>query len=372
MGVADRLRYARDRAGLTGPQVKERTGIGESSLSEYERGKREPRLSQLRKLASAYGRSISFFLSDDPLPREQVLWRERPAERSGFLEAQFLRLCEQYHNLEVWCEDVTSGFLPEVRKDAGSFGYADAEELAQSVRGELQLGDRPGQTLLRVLEEVCGVKVFHRTFEPTGAAASTHSESYGHAVLLNAGNRRWRRNYDLAHELFHLLTWHTFRGESDPESCEPSESEEKLATCFARNLLMPADALRTAVNRRMQEGKITYEGVFDAARQFDVSVEALLWQMHFIYGRGRADQQATEDTIRRAKALAPLLEERTDADDEPPRWPPRYHALAVKALRRGEISIGRFAEYLDITRQQAMTYVEREDEACEEIQVVPA
>ena len=63
MGIADRLAYARSRAAVTLAQVEERTGIGKSSLSEFENGKREPSLSQLQSLAAAYRRSVAFFLA---------------------------------------------------------------------------------------------------------------------------------------------------------------------------------------------------------------------------------------------------------------------------------------------------------------------
>ncbi|HVH42741.1 MAG TPA: hypothetical protein VM925_10370 [Labilithrix sp.] len=46
----------------------------------------------------------------------------------------------------------------------------------------------------------------------------------------------------------------------------------------------------------------------------------------------------------------------------------RVHALAVTALRSGDLAIGRFAEYLGITRGEAMKFVEQEaplDEAME-------
>jgi len=108
VGVPERLRSARQRAGLTGAQVRERVGIGESSLSEFETGKREPSLSQLNALAAAYRRSVAYFLDEGPIPQEVVLWRERPQEGSEDMEASFLRLCEQYHNLEVWTGDRTA------------------------------------------------------------------------------------------------------------------------------------------------------------------------------------------------------------------------------------------------------------------------
>jgi len=372
MAISDRLKYARERSKLTGSQVKDRTGIGGSSISEFENGRREPNLSQLHALASAYRRSIAFFVSDAPIPEEVVLWREKPQAGSGDVEAHFLRLCEQYHNLEVWVDEKLTLSLPEASGAAETFSYARAETLAKRVRDELQLGDRPALSLLSVLEEVCGVKVFHMAFEPTGTAASTLSETFGAAILLNAKNARWRRNFDLAHELFHLLTWRVFRSASGDEqtaSCA-SKLEEKYATCFARNLLMPDDAVRIAVNSRTKDGRISFEALHDIARQFDVSLEALQRHMHFLYNRGPKDMEQTEQDIARAKTLARLFEGRPQSP--PPTWPDRYEALALKALRRGEMSVGRFAEYLTISRQEAMQYVEQEIMDDEEVQITPA
>lgn len=367
MSVGERLRYARQQSGLTGAQVKERTAIGESSLSDFENGKREPSLSQLHALATAYRRSILFFLSDAPIDAEVVLWRQRPPAGAEDVESRFLRLCEQYHNLEVWCGERTLARLPSLSADVATFHYRDATRLAKQVRDQMQLGDRPGQTLLRVLEEVCGVKVFHLTFEPGGTAASVLSPTFGPAVLLNATSARWRRNHDLAHELFHLLTWPIFRGPANDSNTHSWEWEEKLATCFASNLLMPDEAVRTAIDASIEDGKTRLPALFSVARQFDVSVESLLWRMLFLYKR---DEATTKRDIERAKQLAPVYEEREP--EEPPMLPARYRALAVRALRQGDISLGRFAEYLGITRQEAMTFVEQEAVENDDVEVAPA
>lgn len=370
MPIHDRLKFARQRAGLSGPQVKDRSGIGESSLSEFENGKREPSLSQLQKLAEVYRRSVTFFLADGPPPPEPaVLWRMRPAQDAEMIEVRFLRLCEQYHNLEMWCDERAPIRLPSATGEPARYGYPQAEELAKRVRQELQLGDRPGLALLATLEEVCGVKVFHLDFEPSGTAASAVSDTFGAAVLLNAKNAHWRRNHDLAHELFHILTWSIFHPTAE-SALIAGEAEERLATCFARHLLMPNDPFRSALNSRMHDGKVSFESLYDVAREFDVSVESVLWHMHFLYGRGKDGVDKTKQEIEKAKLLAPLLEDREDPKPHP--WPARYHALAVKAVRHGELSIGRFAEYLNLTRHEAMRFVAQEIPDDEEVQVTPA
>ena len=372
MPLHDRLKHARQRAALSGTQVHERTGIGESSLSDLENGKREPSLSQLQKLADLYRRSVSFFLEDGPITAEPaVLWRMRPQENAEEIEVGFLRHCERYHNLEVWCDERAAVCLPPAGGDPSRFSYNQAEELAKRVLRELPLGDWPGRCLLAVLEEVCGVKVFHLKFEPTGTAASAVSDTFGAAVLLNANNVQWRRNYDLAHELFHLLTWPVFHPTSTG-SVLSSDLEESLANCFASSLLMPIEPFRTAINSRMQDGKVSFESLFDIAREFDVSIDSLMWRMHFVYGLGKARSEQTKQDIERAKLLMPLLQVEEREDQEPRELPARYRALAVKALRRGEMSLGRFAEYLNISRHEAMRFVQQETSDSEEVQVTPA
>jgi Zn-dependent peptidase ImmA (M78 family) len=313
---------------------------------------------------------VAFFFAEGlPAEEPRVLWRMRPQVNPEAIELRFLRLCEQYHNLEMWCDERAAASLPRAAGDPARFTCDDSEELAKHVRRELQLGDRPGQCLLAVLEEVCAVKIFHLEFEPSGTAASTVSDTFGAAILLNAGSDRWRRNHDLAHELFHLLTWFLLHPASNGPMAA-GEWQEKLATSFAANLLMPSDSFRSAVNSRARNGKIAFESLFDIAREFDVSIESVLQRMHIVYNPGQAHTDRTMREIEQAKRLTPLLGDRESSKPLP--WPARYRALAVKALRRGEISIGRFAEYLSLSRHEAMRFVEQEAPDGEEVQVAPA
>lgn len=366
--LAEKLKYARDRVKLNGDQVESATGIGRSSISEFENGKRMPSLAQLASLARVYNRSTTFFLDDSPIPQEVVLWRQRPAMNAEDIETRFLRLCEQYSNLEVWCDDSVRDRLPKPTRSIDS--YDGAESLANKVRRDLDLGERPGGELLRVLEEHCGVKVFHLSFEPTGTAASAKNDRFGSAILLNAGNVSWRRNFDLAHELFHLLTWEMFRSGDESTSLDAPDIEEKWATCFARNLLMPSNSIKEAVYQRDPSGQLNFADIFDIAREFDVSVDALLWQMHFVFNKGSERNGETENLIKRAKERYEIYETRQST--EVPDRPMRFKALAIEALHKGSLSIGRFAEYMGISRAKALDYIKQETEDIEQIQVTAA
>ncbi|MDP7016041.1 MAG: XRE family transcriptional regulator [Pirellulaceae bacterium] len=366
MAIHDRLKYARQAMNLTLAEVEGRTEIGTSTLSEFENGKREPRLPQLKELADVYRRSTSFFLEDGPPPQEVVLWRQSPTSPDAqSVQAELLRFAEQYHNLESWCDEVEELDLPFASGGRERFGYAQADRLAHDFRTKYGLGERPGPSLLRVLEEVCKVKILHMPFEPTGSAACTVSERYGAAILLNSQNVRWRRNFDLGHELFHLLTWNVFRFVDTATTAEASGKEEKLATCFARNLLMPQEPLRIAIDAQLEERtRLSFDDLFEVARQFDVSVEALLWQMAFVYNLSK---EVVQESIEKLRGRMSYWDKRQH--DSPPHRPLRFEALANESLRKGMISTGRYAEYLGITRRQAMRQVEQEAPEDAEVEV---
>lgn len=365
VNLGERLRFCRTRLQWTLSDVRIRTGVGESSLSDFENGKREPTLGQLRALADAYQRTLSFFFEEAPPCRDVILWRKRPDKGVEEIESTFLRLCEQYHNLERWTGDVRTSRLPQFRIAADDFGYPQARTLARNFRNAMQLGDHPALSLLSVLEEACGVKIFHLSFDPSGTAACAKSARFGSAILLNARNKRWRRNFDLAHELFHLLTWDLF-SPADLEA-EAGAKVEKLATCFARNLLMPWETVESVVESRLQDGKLGGASIFDIAREFDVSAEALVRHLGFEW---RLGGERTEKMLQVTESRRALLEDR--ADSPPPSYPDRYRALAVHALNRGELSLGRFAGYLGISRQKAELHLDPETANHEAIPVPPA
>ena len=369
--MSEKLKFARSRTGLTLNQVEKHTGICKSTLSEFENGKREPKLSQLQQLAELYQRPISFFVDKQPPPSEYVLWRQKPTESPKKLEDRFLKYCMQYRLLEEWLGEVVTPKLPEVHCKPENMNFAEIQELASRVHRELGLGDRPALQLMRALEEDCGIKIFHVQFEPSGSAACTKNERFGLAILLNTKNTRWRRNFDLAHELFHLLAWDVFRPEAGCDET-PSEKEEQFANVFASYLLLPDEPVRNAVERRRGNKGLSIEALFEIARQFDVSAEALVWRLHNLYNLGPERLEKTRRLVEEIRMRVPYYEQRQGDDSIPPKWPERYKALATKALRHGEISLGRFAEFLEMTRKQASEYVEQEECELEEIQLTPA
>jgi Zn-dependent peptidase ImmA (M78 family)/DNA-binding XRE family transcriptional regulator len=363
MNIADKLRSARKHSGLTQEQVSDRCGIDDSSLSSFENGKSEPRLSQLSELGEVYHLSLNYFFeANEPQP-QLVLWRNAP-ENGKEIEAEFLQLCRQYRQLEIWTNNISEVKLPPFEPFTGRFWYPQVEEMAHNARVMMGLGDRPGESLHRVLEEVSGVKIFCLDLGSAGVAACAVSTEFGSAILLNSKCAPWRRNHDLAHELFHLLTWKYFKHTEGV--CEASDQEEKFATCFAGNLLLPAEPVRLAIYKSAgDKDRLSYEQMDDIAREFDVSLESLIWRMHYLFNY---KESATSGYLEAAKEYVQTVHRKYDP--LPADLPERYRSLAIKAFRNGDISKGRFAKLMEISRMDAEQFTTGREPANAEVPIL--
>lgn len=356
MEIHETLRQVRQNSGLTQQEVSRRSGIDDSTLSAIERGSQEPKLAQLSTLSEVYRLPLSILLGESPIPTHLVMWRKEP-EGSKEIEAEFLELCQQFHQLEMWTDDLADYELPALddRPYNQGYWYQEVSVLAEKTWKHLALGNHPGESLLFVLEEVFKVKIFHLDLGSSGSAACTYSPTFGPAVLMNSQACRWRRNHDLAHELFHLLTWERF-GHQDG-ICEPSSDEEKLATCFAGNLLLPKAPFEGAIKKAEDaQGRLTFSKLDGIARQFDVSLSSLVWRMHYLYDQDieatRRNQQKAQDYVNSAP--------RKDGPC-PAKYPERYRALAIRALQEGQISVGKFAKFMSMSRREARQFVSGRD-----------
>jgi len=362
MQIGQRLKVARKAIGFTLEKAASESGIGQSSLSEFENDKREPKFSQLSKLAEVYRKAIEFFLTDEPIIEDMMLWRDKPNTKEEMeTKAQFSQLCEQYHRLEVLVEGKARiSQLPQPdAANSENFTFNKAKDFAKKVQIELCLGDIPSASLKQTLEENFFVKIFHLAFP--GSAISTVSNRFGYAVLLNAGNKLWRRNYDLAHELFHLLTWNIFR-QNESQDSEPSEHEEKLANAFASWLLLPTDIVKSKMEAAMSDkSKVTFEALDEIAREFGVSLEALLWRLLYLYNKSGEDIEKYIEQSKMMKMSRPLRQ-----SDTPDKLPERYCSLAIRALNEGRLSLMQFAKYMSIGYKQAQAYLAEDEDFTDE------
>ena len=350
MNISTRLKMIRESFGLTLQEVENRTQIGMSSLSEFENGKREPSLSHLKKLAILYDKSITFFLEKTSIVPPTLLWRKRPDEaKCNKIESKFFRLCKQYKNLEIWTKTPKTNNFEKLFIVSFPEKYSEIGRLAHCIGKQMDLGSYPGESLFRILEEIYEVKIFHLPLGDDASSACFYTKELGPAIMLNSDSKQWRRNFDLAHELFHLITWKA-RLENVSDSCI-EDKEEKFANYFASTILMPEEAVRDSIESILPNNKmLNYDHLDSIARQFGVSIEALSWRLHYIYN---IPQEEIKQIIEKAKSYSSLP---LRQNDSPADLPSRYKALAVIALKYGEISSQQFANYLGINMSETYSY----------------
>lgn len=361
MQLGKRLRIARNAIGYTLEKTAAETGIGQSSLSEFENDKREPRFSQLSRLAEFYKRSVEFFLSDEPLTEDVMLWRDAPSQEEQVkkTEAEFHQLCEQYHRLELLMGESEAVNLPQAQGSREAFSFKDASRLAERFQEQYLHSDIPSTSIRQVLEEKFHVKIFH--LPVAGSAISTLSLEFGPAVLLNSESRLWRRNFDLAHEMFHLLTWSIFR---DPggQRGQAGEHEERLANAFASRLLLPTDVVKNRIEDFTNDkGQVSLEALDEIAREFGVSLDALLWRLLYLYNKPVEEIQRYLGEAQKVRWVRPPRQ-----SDQPDRLPERYCGLAVRALREGKLSLIQFAKYMGLSYKKAEEYLVDEGDLTDE------
>ena len=217
--------------------------------------------------------------------------------------------------------------------------------LASKTRDLLGLGSRPAFTLPKVLEENYGVKILYLQLEQGSAVSMVHEEC-GRTIIINAQEAPWRRNYDLAHELFHLILWKIL----PPDQLKDDSyfmDIEKRAEKFASMLLLPEEEIKQeTLSLWESQKKLTYSDLVDIAMDFGVSTKALLYRYAYL----KFIDWETADKIAHDEELAELSREKRWTEKESIKVSTRFITLAMRCLRKGLISRGKFAEMVEINR----------------------
>ena len=109
---------------------------------------------------------------------------------------------------------------------------------------DFDLGAVPAEKLPEAMEQKLGILVLMVDAIDGVSGAACRLPDLD-VVLINRHEVAGRRNFDLAHELFHILTWDAMPPEHLEEATETSKIRvEQLANSFASALLMPEASLR--------------------------------------------------------------------------------------------------------------------------------
>jgi len=207
--LGERIKTAREAAGLNQRLLAEKAGVSAMAISKYERGESVPSSKVLLAIAQALGLRTEYFFRKTEVELEEVDYREHhklPETEEKKVRADVIEQLERWVELERFIPtpwsvpfSLPKGLPAKIR------AMDDIEDVALVVRKAWGLGLNPIARVIDTLESK-GIKVIvtrydqHKYFD--GLAARVNG-----APVIVVG-KHWagdRQRFTLAHELGHLV-----------------------------------------------------------------------------------------------------------------------------------------------------------------------
>jgi Zn-dependent peptidase ImmA (M78 family)/DNA-binding XRE family transcriptional regulator len=259
--IAQRIRKAREEAGMTQAQLATRLDRTQTSLSYWESAKRAPSLDDLIDLSVVLGKGVYYFLPPEQ-PRQPV---------SAILRAETARLAygELDRAVDALLDEAERKDLPPRRLRIRSRQPAHAaNELIEAA----SILDPPVD--VHRLAELCGVLVLTRRFPEALSGLILKVDDGGAIVGINSEQAWVRQRFSVGHELGHHLLNHADRFHIDVADSAPPDHDyasERAANEFAAELLMPRRFITTAFDDEPSPGLL--------AKRFEVSELAMGYRL---------------------------------------------------------------------------------------------
>ncbi len=351
---------AREAAGFTLAKAAELLSFNNyQTLSKIEKGERNINAHELNAMALIYGRKIDYFFEQDIHSDPVPLWRKTQSADIKPIQRNFFTFLEHYSNLETllklkkrW-KDIRANYDKE---DFSFNGFELAGRIGNNVRKFLDLGSRPAFTLKRVLENDLRIKIFQLPLSNGISGACVVDKNLGAGILINANDKPWRRNYDMAHELFHIVTWDVFSHEEVGNGTTKTRPE-KFADIFASSLLLPERHLTESFNDRVINNQLELIDAIEIAKEFGVSTPAILWRLVNLKRIKKKDVEKVLEDPLFSKTDRQNRQNIVDSQIKSSKYPARYIYLSYRCLKEGKISRGVFSKYLDIDRSEVDSYL---------------
>jgi Zn-dependent peptidase ImmA (M78 family) len=343
-----RIAYARERIGFSQEQLADELGFRyRQTIQAIEAGHRRVAIGEMVRLISVTGRSLDFFTDPFRLVGEgNFTFRASEADEAVF--EQFQERAGQW--IALWRHFVAkSGKTPNPLRfrlaiDEHS-SYEDAQAAGQELGKLWRLGDVPSENLKKTAEDQLGLLILD-TDMPEGISGAACQLQSGDAILINRQEHLGRRNFDLAHEIFHVLTWQALPprriDKTEPKGYKDKRIEQ-LADNFAGSLLMPRLLVEHHWEARPEEADID-DWLKAVAKHFRVTAKAVKWRLLCLELLKKADLSDIED-----QHLVLSSANQVGYREAPAAYSRRFMEKMGWAVDRGELSVRRLASLLDVT-----------------------
>ena len=219
----------------------------------------------------------------------------------------------------------------------------DAMLAGERFVAEFNLGEVPALRLIEVMERELGVLVLMVDADDGISGAACRLPEVD-AVLIARHEPSGRRHFDLAHELFHILTWDAMPPEHFEDAMETGGNRvEQFANNFAAATLMPVGTLEKfgSWSNLTEETLIAQLNV--VAEELHVTSSALRWRLVAL--------GELKSTVARSLPEEALRNNGRDAVESelPALFSRPFVEVLGLAIDKGHVSIRRVASLLELT-----------------------
>lgn len=339
-----RIKALREKADLSQEQMARLLKINDrQTISQIEADERRLKAEELLIIVSAFNVPLEVLTNPFLLIGEaKFSWRQHnvPGDRLDNYEQRAGEWIGAYRSLRQMNGEAFPAILPRLGLEKTS-RYEDAVQAAETMADQLDLGDVPARRLAQVMEEKLQVLVLMVDAIDGVSGAACQLPELG-AVLVNRNEPEGRRHFDLAHELFHILTWIAMPPERLDGETPKSKRVEQLADNFASALLAPSkvldqlgpptDDLRVWLNR--------------TAEHLGMSAQALKWRMINSARVTREEGLSVPDDALRHNGAAKATSGVAPLFSKP------FVSTLVRSIDKGNISLRRAMSLIDMTQPE--------------------
>lgn len=247
-----RLREAREARGLTATALAEAVDVSPAAISQYERTDASPRPEVFDRLCGVLRMPASYFLTAPRLDRSYpVFYRSLSSATKGARARAENHLAWAAEFIRPYLEqfvDMPSVQFPRlmVARDPAELADDDIEDYAGEVRRHFGLPDAPIASITELLESAGAVIIRTEVGSDKLDSFSAWIDDRPCIVVSSEKGSAVRYNFDLAHELAHLLL-HAHLPPQDVATSTRHRQLEDQANRFAGAFLLPASAFASDV-----------------------------------------------------------------------------------------------------------------------------
>lgn len=352
--IGQRLKALREEKKLSQDDLARLFGFKDrQTVSAIETGERRLSADELLVAVRELGAPLDYFTDPFRLVGEgRFNWRQSsvPTQVLGAYERVAGQLIAAFRTLGAEVGEKPPLVRRALRLTKNS-RFEDAAEAGERFAVEHNLGDVPAQRLAEVMERDLDILVLMVTPTHSGVSGAACRLPDLDVVLINRDEVPGRRHFDLAHELFHILTWEAMPPVHVEDATETGGANrvEQLANAFASALLMPERLIQAAADWRTLRGDALLAQLNATADRFEVTALALLWRLVSLGLLDRADARAVPtDAIRNNGHPTGLFAE-SHASEKPPLFSKRFVEIVARAVEEGRVSIRKIAGLLGLS-----------------------